>query len=100
MAAAGEFGDEVAAIGPYWTRGGIQVEIDAVVVAGIPETAIAVGECKWQSRINAGALRGRLLEAAKALPRAVPDPRILLCAREDVSNGDGITALTAADIFA
>lgn len=99
LAAAGEFGEEVAAIGPYWTRGGVQVEIDAVVLSGVPETAVAVGECKWQSTVNATLLRGKLLESARVLPRVVPEPSLVLCARDEVSHAEGVKAITAADIF-
>ncbi|HCT78473.1 MAG TPA: ATPase [Micromonosporaceae bacterium] len=99
LAAAGEFGDEVAAVGPFWTRGGSQVEIDAVVLSGIPEMAVAVGECKWQQRVNAASLRTKLVENARALPRVVTEPILIIGAREAVVDSDGVRSVTAGDIF-
>jgi hypothetical protein len=100
LAVEGEFGDEVAAIGPFWTRGGSQVEIDAVVLSGLPETAVAVGESKWQQRVSAAGLRAKLLEKATALPRAVAEPEVIICGREAVDDANAVRPITAADIFA
>lgn len=100
LAAAGQFGDEVSAVGPFWTRGRDQVEIDAVVLAGMPQTAVAVAECKWAARVDGRALRAKLVERAGSLPRVDPELRYLVCARESVDHPVGVEPVTAADIFA
>lgn len=99
LAAEGVFGEEVSAIGPYWTRGGEQIEIDAVILSGLPETAVAVGECKWASSVDAKPLRSKLLRHAHVLPRVVDEPEILICSRDQVANADGTRVFTAVDIF-
>lgn len=99
LAAAGEFGDEVVGIGPFWTRGGAQVEIDAVVLSGVGEIATAIGECKWRKRVGAAALRGKLLESARALPCCVAEPEVVIGARDEVTEADRVRVVTATDIF-
>lgn len=100
MAIAGEFGEEVLRIGSYWTTGGQQVKIDAVVLSGTPPEAVAVGECKWTQRVSGAALLPRLVERAAALPRRVAQVRYVVCAREEVADANGLLPITAADIFA
>lgn len=99
LAMAGEFGDEVIGVGPFWTRGGVQVELDAVVLSGVSETATVIGECKWRSKVSAASLRAKLLEGAKALPRSVTEPELVVCARDEVTDADGMRTVTATDIF-
>jgi AAA+ ATPase superfamily predicted ATPase len=99
LAARGDLGEDVIRIGQFWTRAHQQVEIDAVVLAGPPLAATAVGECKWAKRIAAQPVRARLAERARALPRVAPDARFIVCAREEVTNPMGVLAVTAADIF-
>ncbi|MGH3950986.1 MAG: ATP-binding protein [Pseudonocardiaceae bacterium] len=99
LAAAGEFGDEVVRIGPYWTRGRGDVEVDAVVLAGTPAVAVAVGECKWAERVSASRLLPTLQERALALPRRAEALRYVLCARTEVTDADGLLTVTADDIF-
>lgn len=100
LAIAGEFGDEVLRIGQYWTTGRHQIEIDAVVLAGTPPAAVAVGECKWAPRVGAAALLSMLVERALALPRRAEHLRYVVCAREEVTEPEQVLAVTAADIFA
>ncbi|MGH3681276.1 MAG: ATP-binding protein [Natronosporangium sp.] len=100
MAIAGEFGAEVVRIGPFWTAGHGDVEIDAVVLAGTPAAAVAVGECKWADQVAASALLPTLARRAQALPRQVEDLRYIICARTEVTRAAGVTPLTAADLFA
>lgn len=99
MAIAGEFGEEVVRIGPFWTSRHGDVEIDAVVLAGTPATAVAVGECKWADRVAASALLPTLARRAQALPRQAEDLRYVICARTEVTRAAGVTPLTAADLF-
>lgn len=94
----GEFGEDALKVGPYWTRGGVQVEIDAVVL-NEDEMAVAVGECKWQQRVSGTELRTKLLKAARALPNAVVEPEVIVCARDEVTEADRVRAVTASDIF-
>lgn len=100
LAGDGVFGDEVSAVGPYWTRGGESVEIDAVVLAGIPEVAVAMGECKWAARVNGAQIRSQLVQRARVLPRLAPEITYVVCARDQVDKAGDVLAVTSADIFA
>lgn len=97
---AGEFGDEVLRVGSFWTAGRGDVEIDAVVLAGTPPAAVALGEAKWTERVAATALLPTLVERSLALPRRVDHPRYVIGARSAVTHAEGVLAVTAADIFA
>lgn len=99
-AIAGEFGEEVLRIGPFWTAGRGDVEIDAVVLAGTPPAAVAVGEAKWADRVAASSLLPTLVERSLALPRRAPELRYVVCARTAVTHAEGVLPVTAADIFA
>lgn len=100
MAAAGEFGPGIVAVGPYWTADGAN-EIDAVALAGRSRTPVLIGEAKWSRRISAPRLVADLLRKSAAVPGLVAEPRILLCAREGVVDlPEGVLAVTAHDIFA
>lgn len=100
LAAEEVFGPDATRVGPFWTRGRDQVEIDAVVLAGAPETAVAVGECTWADRVAAPPLRARLLERSRALPRVLDEPRLVIGARSVVTDPGGALVVTADDIFA
>lgn len=100
LAIAGEFGDEVLRVGSFWATGRSHVEIDAVVLAGTPPTAVAVGEAKWTAEVSARALLPTLAARSAALPRRADDLRYVLCARTKVTGADGVLPITAADIFA
>lgn len=101
LADAGQIGEEIVAIGPYWTSsGGVDdTEIDAVALAGVSREAVLVGEAKWARRVDGRRLRARLVEKARALPKVRPDLRFAVAARETVDNADDLLAVTAADIF-
>jgi uncharacterized protein len=100
LAAAGELGGDVVAIGPFWTSAADPVEIDAVALAGRSREAVLLGEAKWAKRVNATSLRTALERKAEALPRPAAELRYAICARERVDGGDTVLAVTAADIFA
>lgn len=85
-------------VGPYWTRGGAQVEIDAVML-DTDQVAIAVGECKWQQKVNGAELRTKLLKAARVLPNALVEPEVIVGAREQVTDAGSVRSVTASDIF-
>jgi hypothetical protein len=99
LAAAGELGEEVLRVGPFWTTGRDQVEIDAVVLAGTPPAAVAVGECKWAERVNAATLLPTLAERARYLPTRASELRYVVCARKEVTGVDGVLPVTAGDMF-
>jgi AAA+ ATPase superfamily predicted ATPase len=99
LVSAGEFGADALRVGPFWNRSGVQVEIDAVVLGGQPQMALAVGECKWAEHISGPAIKAQLSERARALPRVAEDLRYVVCARERVTSPKDVLAVTAADIF-
>lgn len=92
------YGEDALRVGPFWTRGGAQVELDAVVLTD-DEIAIAIGECKWDKRVNGAAMRIKLLEMARALPKVAAEPEIVVCARDEVTEAARVRAVTATDIF-
>ena len=100
LAAAGELGEDVVAIGPFWTAGADPAEIDAVALAGRRREAVLLGEAKWARRVDAGPLRAELERKARALPRLASNPRYAICARERVDDAGDALAITAAEIFA
>jgi len=99
LAASGELGPDVVAIGPFWTAAADPAEIDAVALAGRSRNAVLVGEAKWKRRVDGASLRVELERKAEALPRVDPALRFALCARERVDHADGALAFTAADVF-
>ncbi|MEO7194329.1 MAG: ATP-binding protein [Pseudonocardiaceae bacterium] len=100
LAASGEFGDRVVAVGPFWTADGHN-EIDVVVLAGRGRTPILAGEAKWAREVSAPRLVADLHRKAGALPGAPHELRLAICARERVINlPDDVIAITADDIFA
>jgi uncharacterized protein len=99
LAAAGELGEDVVAVGPFWTSADDPAEIDAVALAGRSRRAVLLGEAKWAKRVNAAKLRAELDQKASALPRLADEPRYAIGARERIDNPDGVLAVTAADIF-
>ena len=56
LAAAGELGEDVVAVGRYWTAAAPPVEIDGVVLAGRSRKAVAVAEAKWARRLDGTAV--------------------------------------------
>ena len=100
----GDLGPDIVAVGEWWqTRGKSDADpcqLDAVVLAGRAATPITVGEAKWAKKVNGssvvGGMRRKLYESRFADPDAVT---LIVCARESVDRSDGITTVTAADIF-
>ena len=99
LAAAGDLGPDVVAIGPFWTAAADPAEIDAVALAGRRREATLIGEAKWAKRVDGASLRADLERKAKALPRLSTEPRYAICARERVDNAGDALTITAADIF-
>lgn len=99
LAAAGELGENVVAIGPFWTSADDPAEIDAVALAGRRREAVLLGEAKWAKRVSGARLRTELERKAEALPRLAAETRYVVCARERVENPGGALAIVAADIF-
>jgi AAA+ ATPase superfamily predicted ATPase len=99
MAVAGELGDGIVDIGRWW-RDSPPVEIDAVALAGRRREAVLVGEAKWARRLRADRVARELERKAEALPARAERLRYAVCAREVVEGGEGVLAVTAADVFA
>ncbi|MHB1469374.1 MAG: DUF234 domain-containing protein [Solirubrobacteraceae bacterium] len=100
LTAAGELGEDIVRIGPFWTERP-PVEIDAVALAGNPEEAALVGEAKWARTVDGRRIVADLEQKAVALPRLHPQHRFAVCARERITRVPvGTLAVTAADIFA
>jgi AAA+ ATPase superfamily predicted ATPase len=100
LANQGSLGQGIVAIGPFWTSGPAQVEIDAVALAGRSQTPVLVGEAKWTRHVNAERIRRELERKAESLPGRVPSLRYAICARERVDGAPDDLCITAADIFA
>jgi AAA+ ATPase superfamily predicted ATPase len=100
LAASGDLGPEIVAVGPFWTAAADPAEIDAVALAGRRREAVLIGEAKWGKRVDGGRLRAELERKAKALPRLAAQPRYAIGAREKVDKADSVLAITAEDIFA
>jgi len=99
LAAAGELGEEIVAVGPFWRSAEDPAEIDAVALAGRGREAVLLGEAKWAKRADAARLRAELERKSGGLPRLAAEPRYAICARERVDNADGVLAITAEQIF-
>jgi AAA+ ATPase superfamily predicted ATPase len=97
--AAGELGDGIVAVGPFWTAAADPGEIDAVVLAGRGREAVLLGEAKWSKRVDGARLRADLERKAEALPKPAANLRYALCARERIDGPGDALAITAADIF-
>lgn len=102
LADEGQLGDDVVAIGPFWTNaaGGDQGEIDMVALAGRERAAVLVGEAKWARRVDGTRLRWELEQKSRALPRLRPPLRYAVAAREQIIGDADVLRITAADIFA
>jgi uncharacterized protein len=99
VAASGDLGEGIVAIGPFWTAGTDPGEIDAVALAGRERKAVLLGEAKWRKRADGRRIRADLERKAAAIPHLVPQPRFAICAREEVTGNDGFLSFTADDIF-
>jgi uncharacterized protein len=103
LAAQGTLGEDVVAIGPFWSAADEQDdqnEIDAVVLAGRERQAVLAGEAKWTRRVDGARLQWELQRKSQALPRVHPDLRYAVAAREAIDGGDPrLLRVTAADVF-
>ncbi|NEE00867.1 ATP-binding protein [Phytoactinopolyspora halotolerans] len=101
LAAAGDLGRRVVAVGPWWSEGG-QDQIDAVVLSEPDRTRVPVlvGESKWSRKVDARRLRAKLTAKASKLTDDVDTLTYAICARDEVTNADeGVLTVTAADIY-
>lgn len=98
LAAAGELGPGIVAIGPFWRQGAD--EIDAVALSGRSRHPVLVGEAKWARSVDGRRVEASLLLKAAALSAEPGDLRLAIAARERVDDaGAGTLTVTAADIF-
>ncbi len=101
LAATGELGPGVVAVGSWWREGPDRAEIDAVVLAGRSREVCLVGEAKWAQSEDARGLVQALEQKASRLPKVRSPLSYCVCARREVRNlPAGTRAVTAADIFA
>lgn len=99
LAAAAEIGEQVVAVGPFWTDDGGN-EIDAVALAGRSRRPVFAGEAKWARTVSAPRIVAGLRRRVAALPDADEDIALAVCAREHIRDlPDGVRAITAEDIF-
>ena len=98
LAEEGQLGDEIVAIGQFWTAADDPSEIDAVVLAGRRREAVLVGEAKWARSVPGPSAARALQRKVTALPRVHEEVRFAVCAREEVE-GQVDIAVTADDIF-
>lgn len=98
LAAAGELGEDIVAVGPFWTAASDPGEIDAVALAGRGREAVLLGEAKWRKRVDGSRIRAELERKAAALPKLASEPHFAICAREAV-DGEDLLRFTADDIF-
>jgi uncharacterized protein len=104
LAASGALGEEIVAVGSFWTADG-QNDIDSVVLAGISSRPVLVGEAKWTKDVNAARLAPGLLRKAESLPgigsaEAARELTLAFAARHSIVDvPDGSLTVTAADVF-
>jgi AAA+ ATPase superfamily predicted ATPase len=97
---AGRLRDDIVAIGPWWNANS-SVEIDAVGLVGRSRVPALVGEAKWARSASAQDLVRSLERKSESLPGAARRLEYAVCAREELCDVPrGVTAVTAADIFA
>lgn len=99
LAVSGELGEDIVALGPFWTAGADPGEIDAVALAGRSREAVLLGEAKWRKRVNGSSIRAELERKAPGLPKLASNPRFAVCAREGIEDGEDLLRVTAEDIF-
>ncbi|WP_109509352.1 ATP-binding protein [Nocardioides speluncae] len=92
-------GDGVVDIGPWW-RDRPSVEIDAVALAGRDRRPVAAAEVKWARTVDGRRLAWQLAGKAEQVPGMVDAPKLVLAARESVTDApDDALVVTAADVF-
>ena len=98
---AGELGEDVVAIGPWWDSSG-ENQLDAVVIAqpNLTRVPILIGESKWTRRVDGGRMDRVLDQKALALNVDPEQIRHAICARDEVHDArPGTLVVTADDIF-
>jgi AAA+ ATPase superfamily predicted ATPase len=101
LANQGRLGEDIVAVGAWWTDDG-QQEIDAVVLAqrALTRVPVLAGESKWASSVNADRIKTSLIGKAASLVPDAGDLRYAVCARDSVERADQDTlTVTAKDIF-
>jgi uncharacterized protein len=98
LASQGDLGDGIVDIGRWW-QDAPPVEIDAVALSGRGRQATLLGEAKWARTASGRSLRADLERKRDALPATSEAPTYAVCARERVTDLDGVLALTASEIF-
>ncbi len=99
LAVAGDLGEGIVAIGPFWTAAADPGEIDAVALAGRGREAVLVGGAKWGKRVDGDRIRAELDRKSAGLPRVADGLRFAVCAREAVSGEQDLLRFTAEDVF-
>ena len=71
-----------------------------MALAGRRRKPVLVGEAKWAKRVNGSSLLGDMRRKLYDSKLADPDNMtFVVCAREVVERSEGMTVVTAADIF-
>lgn len=97
LADRGEFGSEVVAVGRQWQDN--IAEIDGMVLAGRNRKVVAVAEAKWKKSADGAAMARELQSKLHRLDLPTENIRMIVSARETVTNNADILALTANEIF-
>ena len=101
MANAGDLGEDIVAVGSWWSDDS-QQEIDAVVLAqqGLTRLPVLAGESKWRTTVDARSIKAGLVRKAAVLTENAEGLRYAVCARDTVDRPDDDTlAVTARNIF-
>lgn len=97
LAATGELGPDVVAVGRYWHDNA--GEIDAVVLSGPERRVTLVGEAKWATRVDGRRIRFELESKLPLIsPRSEP-VAMAVCARRRIDGPRHPLNMTASDIF-
>ncbi|MEX1262377.1 MAG: ATP-binding protein [Actinomycetota bacterium] len=99
LAVDGELGEDVVAIGPWWSTDS-SVEIDAVVLNARERVATLVAEAKWARSVDARRIEAGLRVKAEALPQVRTPAGLIVAARDQVKGATRDTlTITARDVF-
>lgn len=99
LAIGGDLGNDVVAVGPFWTAAADSGEIDAVALAGRSREAIMLGEAKWRKRVDGLRIRADLERKSGGLPKLAATLRFAVGAREAVEGDGDLLRITAEDVF-
>jgi len=99
LAVDGELGEDVVAIGPWWSTDS-SVEINAVVLNGRERVATLVAEAKWARTVDARRIEAGLRVKAEALPQVRTPAGLIVAARDQVKGATRDTlTITSRDVF-